>query len=342
MTYQPHEIRIHRNGKHYTAAWRDSAGNLRRRGLGSCLKKAKAKRDTMIGEHAIHPGARDMDTDIRLSHWLTRYAELRTPEIAPSTLSQSKQTCDLLFEYFKADPKLARITPSGMSSWRLWLACHHEMATGTVCKHSRTAKNIFTRAVLENLIVKSPADHLIGTPPPRDEPPVFVSEESMVDVVDADQRLTMLLALCYYAGLRVNEAIRLRWDDVDIEAGKIHVRSATGTRTTKQRSRTVRLENDLAGLMRFIHAIHDPSPGSTVAGIAEHGPVNYQRAFRDAVGKLPGGQTFTMKDLRATREMIWMKEYPPNVVCSWLGHSATVSIRHYNVVDDEYYEGGEA
>jgi len=264
--------------------------------------------------------------------------------VEPSTFRDLKRTCDLLFEYFGSDDaKMGEITGDRISDFRLWLTSREPgFAIGTLSKYAGIMKNIFNRAVSEGVIVKSPAAHIQIQTPTKDEPPKWVTEEQLHVVATTDRRLTPLFGLCYYAGLRVNEALRLRWDDVNFKEGKILVRSRQGRRTTKQGTRVVKLEKDLAGWLRLWRDVKKLD-GDLPELICSEVPANYQRAVANVMNKYAEHFRFTLKDLRAMRSMIWMKEgIPANVVCKWMGHDPKVAFKHYNIVDENYYTGGDA
>lgn len=60
--------------------------------------------------------------------------------------------------------------------------------------------------------------------------PVVLSEQDVLAIFEATENLKhkALLMLVYSAGLRVGEAVNLRWEDLDEERNTIHIRSGKG------------------------------------------------------------------------------------------------------------------
>jgi len=60
--------------------------------------------------------------------------------------------------------------------------------------------------------------------------PVVLSEEDISQILDATENLKhkALLSLIYSAGLRVGEAVTLRWEDLDENRNMMHIRNAKG------------------------------------------------------------------------------------------------------------------
>jgi site-specific recombinase XerD len=72
--------------------------------------------------------------------------------------------------------------------------------------------------------------------------------------VIANMKHTVVLALLYYAGLRLNEARNLKWQDVDFDREVIHVKGAKG-----EQERIVFLHTTLRDLL-FEHGIRKSGP----------------------------------------------------------------------------------
>ena len=336
-TYQ-----LHRNGKYWTVRWRNSNGRRMGKSLGPVTKReAEQLFQDMIATHAKTPGKRDMIGNTKLSTWLARYIEIREPELGKLTRKAHRLTCDRLFEFFSSDPNLVDITKHQASDWRLWLGAEKNLVESTVCKYVRAAKVIFNRAISEGVIVDSPVDHLNGTPPLKDQADRRkVTPDEFGRVVGVSERISTLLGLCYVAGLRLSEAMILKWDDLDLDRGLLVVRSTNGEITTKQRTREVRIEPVLRALLGMLKDAADDVPGwNTVAGVLEAGPRNPWRELASTC-ETAGVEPFTFKDLRAARDTIWHDRFPSHVVCAWMGHSEKVARDHYLSVPDEYYDGG--
>lgn len=111
-----------------------------------------------------------------------------------------------------------------------------------------------------DLIIVNPFQHLKGTAPEPDKDWRQLTEAEIARLLEAcptaDWRV--LFALCYYAGLRRGEALRLRWIDVLWDKNRIVVRNPGTTRTTKHRTREVLM---LPELERILTDTLDQSAG---------------------------------------------------------------------------------
>lgn len=82
---------------------------------------------------------------------------------------------------------------------------------------------IFRRALHDELVTTSPADHL-NLPAMRPAEPVIPAPADVAGLLDAlPAGDRALWATAFYAGLRRGELRALRWQDVDLKAGVIHV-----------------------------------------------------------------------------------------------------------------------
>ncbi len=97
--------------------------------------------------------------------------------------------------------------------------------------------------------VKVPKD---ATPGIVKRPPY--SEDDLHDVLDkAGVHEKFLLFLTAHAGLRISEALALKWDDLDEASRRIHVRSGKG-----RKGRVVAMSSSLARATRHYRALYAP------------------------------------------------------------------------------------
>lgn len=97
--------------------------------------------------------------------------------------------------------------------------------------------------------VKVPKDH---TPGIVKRPPY--TEDELYDVLKvADVQARLLLLLTAHGGLRISEALALRWDDLQVEARRLLVTSGKG-----RKSRVVALSTSLARAARDYQAEYGP------------------------------------------------------------------------------------
>jgi len=328
-TYQ-----LHRNGDYFQVAWNDSRGNRIRKSLGKVSRKeAEVLMQELIADHGARPAAKETNSRIRLHDWLDRYLRVMDGALAKSTLDSHRKTCDYLKDFFANTLQIDQISKSDMTDWRCWIKDEHELAESTACKRSREAKRIIDCAIEEDLCVSNPAKKLKTTPPRTSEFQrrfVYPHEyEAVVDHPDNSEIRGMIM-LCYWAGLRYGEALRLR--RADVLEDRIAIRSARGIDTTKQRDRYTLLEPELQSWIK------SNIRGDTVAGIMDgkdRRNVSH-RLLREACDRA-GVDRFTFTDLRRTRDTIWRELHAATYVCAWLGHTDETAIRHYVSVPDTAY-----
>ena len=60
--------------------------------------------------------------------------------------------------------------------------------------------------------------------------PIVLSKEEVNKMFEATLNLKhrLVLMFLYYAGIRVNEAVNLKWEDIDFQRGTIHLKTAKG------------------------------------------------------------------------------------------------------------------
>lgn len=165
---------------------------------------------------------------------------------------------------------------------------------------------------------------------------------------EAEDRLEALYAVAIHCGLRQGELLALRWDDVDLEAGALHVRrSLSGSRggrpvfttpKTAKGRRQVRLTAGAAEALRH-HRKRQLEDRERVARMwQDHGlvfateigtPLNRhnlcRRSFKPLLKKA-GLLEIRFHDLRHTcATLLLTKDVHPKIVQELLGH-ATIAV----------------
>lgn len=289
----------------------------------------------------------------RLSEWLKAYPSHR-PHLSHGTKQVIRFTSEYLKRHFSEDPPIEQITREQASRWRAALAAGtlsaaNEFRTDapsetTVCKHVRSARSIFKEATRQELISINPFDRLHSTAPEVVRDWVYVDASGMHRLMAAspNDAWRALWGLMRYAGLRLSEALMLRWIDVDFARNRIEV-SAAGVitkRTNKARSRTCPIEAAKVptGLAKILHnaLLHAPEGAMRVCqGV----PKNNRDRKSGKILKAAGLTRWSKLDhtLRKNAEMDWAAKYPQHVVCDWIGHDMAVSQKHYLRVPEELY-----
>lgn len=318
------------------ACYYDSRGRRKRKSLGPKAsipkREAVARCREMAASFAVQPGRREAGKAPSLGDWLTRFAELRTHDVAASTMKAVGVTADYLREHFGDGIRIDRITRSDLSSWRAGLA-KKGLADPTLRKHCRHAKVIFGTAVELELLAANPAVRLASAVVASDKPwHDLTAAQADAFVAACRGPYRTLAALCAYAGLRKGEALRLQ--RADIMPDRLCVRHE-GRRTTKKRAREVLIVDELRPHLKAASGSIYTAGCLLCDGIG----INIDRHLRAAMKRAklePWAKP--LHTLRAWRARTWRDQYPDFVVNLWLGHSQAVAMDHYaNIVPAGYY-----
>ncbi|HUX01253.1 MAG TPA: site-specific integrase [Phycisphaerae bacterium] len=335
-------LRLTQNSGSWCLEWHDRTGKRKRKSLGSLAKITRRRAEVMyrkaLAEFTIRPGRRDLGTAPTLAEWETDYFDLRT-DLGDGAKGLHRKTFEYLKARFGGDKRLDQISRLDAADWRAWLS-RQGITETTVCGHARNAKQIGKYAMRADLIIENPFDWLKGTAPAPSKDFHQVTDLEVQAVLGACPRAAWkaLIGLCYYAGLRRGEALRMEWRDVLWADRRLVVRAAGGVETTKARRREVRIEPELEKIL--LDAYDD---GGNVGGVVipqggglGHGPHRWMLRMIEAAGLKPWKAPY--QTLRRARDMEWKKKYPAYVVNAWMGHSEAVSNRHYLAVPEQYYD----
>lgn len=154
--------------------------------------------------------------------WLTNWNELRAGDLAPRTVERNEQLIAMCAPL--AGMPLEEIDPDEIQ--RLLTAI---CAAG----HSRTAEQVFVmlatamkQAVKLHKIDSSPMEAVMRPKHKKKPIRVWTEDETArycAKVHGDPHELELLLPIC--CGLRRGEVCGLRWSDIDVDAGVIHVRN---------------------------------------------------------------------------------------------------------------------
>jgi integrase len=215
-----------------------------------------------------------------------------------------------------------------------WADSISELSASTQGKYAAMVRQFFKWAQAERLVETSPAAHLDRRTFAAEARREVTAAEFGALVAVCDPVSVMALWLARYAGLRINEACRLRWDRVDLPGRALNVDD-----TKRGRDRRVPLVEPLrskieAEFGRWLEAggpsvfvLVDPlafNVGEPVTRSAIDGRI---RAAAMAAGVPLWPRLF--HNLRATRQTEWIAEFGIVNACHWIGNSQTVAARHY-------------
>jgi integrase len=269
----------------------------------------------------------------KLGPWLERFLGSRRQEIKPGSLANLELTRQKLLQYFEAQTPLRAITPDEAAEWRQWLrtgdSAHAPLSEATTRHHVGNAKGFFNEARRRELVSSSPFEHLAGGTAAAQNDRYITPEEAR-DIIDAcpDLRFKVLFALARYAGLRTpSETHLLTWEDVRWAEGRLNVRSPKTEHHAGHEKRWVPIIPELHKLLQEASA-QVPDGQSHIITIQPGGYMNRKmRACIQRAGVTPWPRLW--QALRSSCEKEWAMSFPQYAVSKWIGHSITVSGRHY-------------
>ncbi len=168
----------------------------------------------------------------------------------------------------------------------------------------------------------------------------YVTPDEIDRVIEAcpDSEWRLLFGLARYAGLRVpSESHRLTWTDVDFDRGRLTVYSPKTERWAGHEQRLVPITPKLMALLRDRFETMGEGEERLVR-LGGHGAL--LRPVRRIVARAGVDLWERLwQTLRSSCEKEWAMTFPQYAVSKWIGHSITVSGRHYaNAVPDELFE----
>lgn len=292
-----------------------------------------------------------------LGRFLGEHLARREVECKGATLTNYRTVANSLTASFGADAPGDGVSRERAEAFRAHMTTGLGLRPATVQRRLKTVKAFFRDAVDRELIAASPFAKVRGPASNPAERQHFVSlgdAERVIAVCDPTWRL--IVALARYAGLRCpSEVLSLKWEDVDMAAGRMAVFAPKQEHVPGRDWRVVPVTPLLRPyLEEAFEAAGDSGavyvvPGNyRAAALTPKGWVNCNLRTRmlkliRRAGLAPWPRPF--HNLRSSLQTEWAAEHPQHVVCAWLGNTEAVAVRHYLQVRDEDYAraaGGSA
>lgn len=350
-------VSLNKNGKYWQARWSDPiSGRLCRRGLGPrtqishaqavalCKLIADEVAATALGalEPTPEPAPPAAPT---IAEWRERWLASQTG-LMPATMRMHRRYWRMIGEQLGESTPIDAITPDMVLDVRVRMGANADLLHGagtlrrakaetTIARMCRNARKYWHDAVTMGIVHGNPWT-AVRTTAPEIQVPRRVLNDKQIDSIMAHCKpgVRLLVALCYWAGLRRHEAINLRWEHVDFVRNRIVVWPHQHKVTSKHKHREVRLEPILASILQAAPRTHE----KVVGKVTEARAWLDMKAAATKAG-IEGDVSFQL--MRSSRENQWFDAgFPANVVTAWMGHSAQVAAKHYRGVAERYY--GEA
>jgi integrase len=273
-------------------------------------------------------------------HWLTHVIG---PRLRPSTLSSYRETLRLHILPTLGRMNLRSLTPTHVRTLLANKAADGLGRRSAQIIHS-TLRTMLSEAMREELIERNVAT--VVRPPSIEQvevQPWSTAEASRFLATSADHRLHALFAVGVALGLRKGELLALRWDDVDLHGGVVHVRQNVqrlpevglvfGPPKSNKSRRTIPLPAASAKVLRTHRANQAAESLAVGPGWVESGlvftsavgtviePRNLNRFFDELIAKA-GVRRIRFHDLRHTcASLLLAQNVPARIVMEILGHS---------------------
>lgn len=292
-----------------------------------------------------------------LGKFLEGYISKRS-DVKGSTSVVYGHTKRCLIKYFGPDTSLDRITASKAKDWRRWLGLSTKkggqgLADNTVRRRTGIARQFFTDAVDDKLIIENPFSKVKGVAVKENHSrDYFVSREDIEKVIALcpNNEWKLIVSLARYLGIRIpSELDELCWGDIDFENSRITVRAPkTSHHGEGHAERIIPLFGD-CNLRDYLQVQRnelldsfDPKanrlseqPVIRTHRRRENLRTGFARLIRKA-GLKPWPKLFA--NCRSTRETELLDlGFKPKAVAEWMGHSLKIQAKHYVQVTEADY-----
>lgn len=231
-------------------------------------RKAKSARVTDIGRGEFEERSR-VTLHEYSREWIERYTGRGRRGFRENTRAEYKRILERqVLRYFPERTKLTQITPSQVASFVAWL-CDPAKQNGVTLSDSAVRnyaiplRACLATAVREGLLRTNPArdidlPHRPTVEAAGDEQVKALSRDELAALLDAiPDRYRLLFRLLASSGLRISEAIALRWSDLTIDSipmqlrvRRARVKGTLGPPKSKHGRREIPLSHELAVALR--------------------------------------------------------------------------------------------
>ena len=270
-------------------------------------------------------------------------------DLKPATKIVRGQVIRDLTEFFGDSRDVRTVTPGEADDFKQYLV-GRKLAPTTIHKRLQVVRSFFHALRRRKMIDENPFEGVKSAATGMRDKQRFVTREEIEQVLKecTDHHWRVIVALARYGGLRCpSEVLSLRWQDVNWAEQRIVVQSPKTEHHADKAARTIPLFPELRP---HLEQSFDLAAEGTVYVVHERfrkaamGPAGWMNAnlrttFEKIIkraGLIPWPRLF--HNLRASRETELVKEYPVQVVTSWLGNTPRIALKHYLMVRTEDFE----
>jgi integrase len=169
-------------------------------------------------------------SDQLFGDFLERYfQDTVAARVRPQTLANYRRSARNQILPTLAKIKLSALRPEHLQSLYANLS-RSGLNSGTILIAHGVIRQALQQAMAWGLILRNPAT-LVRPPTWHSTPPRMLSPQELQKVLDATEGkwLHTLIVLAFTTGLRRGELLALKWDDIDLEKGTLHVHQGVVT-----------------------------------------------------------------------------------------------------------------
>lgn len=221
---------IYRRGGRYSVAYTDPSGKRRKRSAAT-MAEARSLRSSLATDVARgdYRELSNVRFDDYAREWLRTYQGRTGRGIRETTLEEYRKDLEIDAIPFFGWQQLAEIEPRHIKALAKHVA-DRGVAPATVRTVMAPVRALFATAAEEGLIRTNPyaGIRLAGRRPPGEEPADAtraLTEEQLARVIEeTPDEWRLFVRFLSQTGLRIGEAIALRWGDVDLGTRRVKVR----------------------------------------------------------------------------------------------------------------------
>jgi integrase len=279
---------------------------------------------------------REQTSAVSLDAFCHAYIDGRT-DIKPRTRINLEQARQQMARHFGKTRDIRTITRGDAQDWHQ--SMFRTLARATVSTHIKKARQIFRYAVDRKLISDNPFLGVKAGGQKNESRQAYVPTEQIKACIDAspDAEWRLIFALARFAGLRVpSETRALTWASIDFGRLRMRVHSPKTEHHEGREHRIVPIFPELLPYLR--DAFEAAEPGQKHV-IARHRGDNlsttgHKIALR--AGLHPWKKFF--QNLRSSCQTDLADAFPLKVVCSWIGNTEIIAMKHYLQVTDDHFD----
>lgn len=277
------------------------------------------------------------------------------------SVPQHIHDCQRVLELFaKAVPDLgAKDTERKCLDWWDALPSSRELTKGQVLKpgqkpkplaahtcnrYLRYVRALMAHAVDHDQIGRSPVRHIRLLTPDEPLPPQFSIEELRRALARPRDSFAPTFALLVYSGMRISEALALRWSEVDLSAKIITVVLREGVRIKRRRERVIPIQPELLAILSDVRQCRGADTCTGEARVVDREQGNIGRSFErflkrssiPVAGRSPHACRHTYGGLMTATCV------PTSLLADYLGHSVLKTTADYSRMAARFRQGVES